>query len=145
MDWPYHLLDLSSEQKHQRRVLLDRYGVYAQLSTLLPVLAYQLYRLARWVNVARRRQEAAYDAVPSSPRLKHAKLKRTDNLLKRWRSIVWWLDAEVVEGWGTRGHCITGGLWGAWLLFLCMHRTGEGMLFFSDYVLEFHNEFVYEA
>lgn len=127
MDWPYHLVDLSPEQRHERRIIIDRYGVYAQLSTLVPILAYQLYRLATWVYAARQRQkDAQYDAVPSSPRLKHAKLARTHGLISGLRSLLWWAEGEAAEGWGERGHWIAGGAWMSWLLFLCVHKTGDG-------------------
>lgn len=127
MDWPYHLVDLSPEQRHERRIIIDRYGVYAQLSVLVPILAYRLYRLATWVYAARQRQkDAQYDAVPSSPRLKHAKLARTHGLISGLRSVLWWMEGEVAEGWGERGHWIAGGAWMSWLLFLCVHNTGDG-------------------
>jgi len=40
---------------------------------------------------------------------------------------VWWLEGEGLEGWGSRGRWIAGGVWGTWLLFLCVHKTGDGM------------------
>lgn len=127
MQWPYHLVDLSSSQKHERRVLLNRYGVYAQLSPLVPILVYRLYRLAVWVYLERRRAKAPYDAVPSSPRLKHAKLARSGALRRRWRSAVWWLDGEVREGWGERRLWVLGMIWALWMGVLCVRETGDGM------------------
>ncbi len=75
----------------------------------------------------RRRARVDYDAVPSSPRLKHASLAKSSALATRWRKTVWWMESEVAEGWGLRIHWIMGGLWMSWLLFLCVHQTGGGM------------------
>lgn len=127
MAWPYHILDLSTEQKHLRRELLDRYGVYAQLSALVPILAFQLYRLWVWVYSERQRSRAAYSKVPSSPVGKYVRQSRSGAAMKRWRSLVWVLKGEVAEGWGSRGHWIAAGTWTIWLLFLCVHQTGDGM------------------
>jgi hypothetical protein len=37
MEWPYQFVELTEAQKSERRILLDRYGLYVQLSTLLPI------------------------------------------------------------------------------------------------------------
>jgi hypothetical protein len=128
MGWPYHLLDLTHEQKHERRLLLDRYGVYAQLSALIPILGYQLYRLAIWVYSERQRPKTGYSAIPSSPTLKRARTSASGTLSARLRSIVWWLESEVAKGWGLRGQWIAAACWLSWLLFLCVHQTGEGKI-----------------
>ncbi|KAE8445606.1 hypothetical protein EG329_013240 [Mollisiaceae sp. DMI_Dod_QoI] len=128
MGWPYHLLDLTHDEKHQRRLALDRYGVYAQLSALIPILAYQLYRLAAWVYSERLRAKARYSAVPSSPSLKHDRTSTAETALSRWRAFVWWLEGEVAPNWGLRIHWLAGGFWMAWLLFLCVHETGPDYL-----------------
>lgn len=129
MGWPYHLLDLTHEQKHERRLLLDRYGVYAQLSALIPLLAYQLYRLSIWVYSERQRSKAQYTAIPSSPTLKRSRTSTSGTWAATWRSTVWWLESEIACGWGLRGQWLAAGGWLSWLLFLCVHNTGEGMCF----------------
>jgi len=126
MGWPYHLLDLTKEEKHERRLLLDRYGVYAQLSALIPVLAYQLYRLGFWVYSERQRSKVRYSAVPSSPTLKRTRKSTSGVLVRKWRTTIWWLESEVAVGWGLRGQWVAAGCWVSWLLFLCAHKTGEG-------------------
>jgi hypothetical protein len=127
MGWPYHLLDLSSEERDLRRELLDRYGVYAQLSALIPILVFQLYRLWVWVYSERQRSKVTYSELPSSPIAKHARHASSGAAIKKWRSMVWWLEGEVASGWGLRGHWIAAGIWAGWLLFLCIHQTGHGM------------------
>ncbi len=134
MAWPYHILDLTHEQKLERRENLDRYGVYAQLSALIPILGYQLYRLAVWVYSERQRAKVDYSPIPSSPTSKKERQSSSENVVRRWRSTLWWLESEVAEGWGERGHWISGGCWVAWLLFLCFHKTGDGQYHFLDYV-----------
>jgi hypothetical protein len=127
MTWPYHLLDLSHEQKHERRLLLDRYGVYAQLSAFIPILAYQLYRLAVWVSSERKRSKVDYSAIPTSPTLKRSRASTSGTFAKNWRTTVWWLNGDLAQGWPSRGKLIAAGVWTSWLLFLCVHNTGEGM------------------
>ena len=129
MSWPYHFVDLTQEETIRRRILLDRYGVYAQLSALVPVLAYQLYRLATWVSSQRKKTEVGYTEVPStpsSPAQKQKKLSISGGLARRWRSALWWLEGEVHSGWGLRGHWIAGLSWALWLFFLAAHKTGVG-------------------
>jgi hypothetical protein len=129
MTWPYHLVDLTAEQKHERRLLLDRYGVYAQLSALIPILAYQLYRLGAWVYSERQRPRVKYMEVPSSPVAKKRRHTTSATIVRKWRTTLWWLEGEVAPGWGLRGHWIAAGCWTTWLLFLCIHKTGDGMYF----------------
>lgn len=49
---------------------------------------------------------------------------------------MWWLEGEVAPGWGLRGHWIAAGAWACWLLFLCVHQTGDGMYFTLFTVLQ---------
>jgi hypothetical protein len=126
MTWPYHMVELTHEQKHERRLMLDRYGVYAQLSALVPIIFYQLYRLGVWVYSERQRSKVRYSAVPSSPTLKRSRNSTAGGLVKQWRQVAWWLESEVAPGWGLRGQWIATGTWISWLLFLCIHKTGIG-------------------
>ncbi|PMD42457.1 hypothetical protein L207DRAFT_581116 [Hyaloscypha variabilis F] len=128
MAWPYHLLDLTDEQKHERRLLLDQYGVYAQLSAFIPILAYQLYRLAIWVSSERQRSKVNYSAIPSSPTLKRSRASTAGSFARSWRTTIWWLGGEFTQGWPSRGQSIAAGAWTSWLLFLCIHKTGEDYL-----------------
>jgi hypothetical protein len=126
MAWPYQFITLDEDQMHARRLLLNRYGAFAQLSALVPVIIYQLYRLAVWVYSERQRSKATYSALSSPARKKH-KHGASGRALKRWNSIKWWLEDELVSGWGSRGYWIAGICWTSWLLFLCVHETGHGM------------------
>lgn len=129
MAWPYHInLDLTHDQKVQRRDLLNRYGTYANLSIWIPILAFRLYRLGAWVYSERQRGKIDYSEVPSSPRLKQHRHTTSGTIVRKWRSVRWWLGGEVAPGWGVRGRWIAGGIWTTWLLFLCIHKTGDGML-----------------
>lgn len=128
MPWPYRIyFDHTKEQIAQRRLLLDHYGIYAQLSIFIPIILYNLYRLAVWVYSERQRSKD-YSSVPSSPTLKKRRNSRRALWGRRRRSLVWWLGEEVKSGWGERGHWIAAGVWGAWLGFLCVHNSGDGML-----------------
>ncbi|KAI6707931.1 hypothetical protein JHW43_009544 [Diplocarpon mali] len=126
MAWPYHVVDLTEDQKHSRRLLLDRSGVYAQLSAVVPILIYQLYRLAVWVSLVRNKSK--YSALPSSPNRKNVRASTEGGLLSRWRSAKWWLGGEAADGWGLRGHWVAGGMWAAWLVLLCVKETGDDYL-----------------
>ena len=127
MAWPYHFIDLTKEEQHQRRVLLDRYGVYAQLSAVVPIVVFQLYRLGIWVYSERSRSQVDYSEVPSSPSLKKRRNSSSGTFIQKWRRARWWLGHETRLG--VRGQLIGAGIWLAWLLFLCVHKTGDGMLF----------------
>lgn len=126
MSWPYHFVDLTETQKHERRVLIDRYGIYSQLSALVPVALYQLYRLAGWVYKERQRTKVNYTAVPSSPDRKKQRTSSAGRFRAQWRRFVWWLGGEVATGWGLRGHWIATTIWLSWLLFLSVYKTGDG-------------------
>ena len=127
MAWPYQFIDLTKDEQHQRRVLLDRYGVYAQLSALVPIIGFQLYRLGVWVYSERSRSQIDYSEVPSSPSLKRRRGSASGTLIQKWRSTSWWLGGEFTLGREVRGQLIGAGIWTAWLLFLCVHQTGNGM------------------
>jgi hypothetical protein len=139
MSWLYHFVNLTQEDIIQRRILLDRYGIYAQLSAFVPLLVYQLYRLGIWVSSQRKTSQVAYTGVPStsgSPVQKQIRLSTSGGLEKWWRSTLWWLEGELYPGWGLRSHWIAGLTWVSWLLFLTVHRTGDGEhlpVFFSQF------------
>ncbi len=130
MEWPYHFVTLTDEEVAYRRIILDRYGIYAQLSALVPVLVYQLYRLGLCVSSERLRAASGYAQVPEapgSPVRKKNRLSSTRALGRHWRSLLWWLEGEVFVGWGLRRYWIAAILWASWLLFLAVHKTGDGM------------------
>jgi hypothetical protein len=127
MAWPYQFITLDQDEKHARRLLLDRYGAFAQLSALVPIIVYQLYRLGVWVFSERQRSKATYTEL-SSPIRKKYKQAKPGSIASKGRIIKWWLGDEVVSRWGSRGHWIAGISWAAWLLFLCVHETGHGKL-----------------
>jgi len=132
MSWPYQFIDLTKEEQLQRRILLDRYGVYAQLSALVPIIGFQLYRLGVWVGSERSRSNPNYLEVPSSPSLKRRRGSASGTLIQKWRSTKWWLGGEFSFGQGVRGRLIGAGIWTTWLLFLCVHKTGNGKLNLSQ-------------
>ena len=131
MKWPFHFLDLSKEEKVQRRHLLDWYGALAQVSILVPLLVLQLYFLVVWLR--RRLQNQADIEVPSSPQSKHLKsrgLLSAHGLGVVSRRVAWWLgDPASVFGidLGTKGEVIAATAWTLWLLALCFVQTGGGM------------------
>lgn len=125
MGWPYHIVKLSPEEKSQRRELLDQYGLYSQLSVLIPISFFWLYRLGQWIY-HRTTQRDGYSAVT---RAAESRTSSSGNFVRRWRSILWWLGDEVAPGWGAREHWIFGAAWALWLLALCIHQTGTGKLY----------------
>jgi hypothetical protein len=133
MDWPYHFVTLSEAQRHERRILLDRYGLYAQLSGfLVPVTLFLLLKLAHRILRKASDRSVAYDAVPTSPGVKHQRINPTNSLSARLRRALWWLGGDVGfagQNLGRRDELISGGVWTTWLLFLCVNETGSGMLF----------------
>jgi hypothetical protein len=126
MSWPWQFVAFSTAEVHARRKILDRYGLYAQLSAVIPVAVYQLYRLTKWVYSERQRTKLDYSEVPTSPSLKRSRASRRGGIFKQWRSFTWWLEGETVPTWGTRGHWLAAILWAFWLIFLSVHKTSHG-------------------
>lgn len=126
----YHFVDLTHEQKLQRREYLDYYSFLAQISVIVPILATQCYLLVTWIQ--RRVQKQQDLQTPSSPYVKQARLGHGFNvssLTSRWRVFAWWCgDAVEIAGvyWGTRGEVIGAGVWTLWLVVLCFLQTGDG-------------------
>lgn len=130
----YHFQDLTSEQKTKRRDLLDWYGLLAQTSVLVPLLALQLYFFVIWAK--RRWGNANELETPSSPYAKargEATSRNTLSFTRRAESafsrFVWW-SGDSVDVWGNhlgaKGDVLIAACWATWLLFLCFLQTGEG-------------------
>ncbi|KAH8880383.1 ferric reductase like transmembrane component [Thozetella sp. PMI_491] len=131
MAWPYEFINLSTEDKHLRRLALDRYAGYAQLSALLPVALLLLFRATSWAIQQAKQQRGSYDAIPNSPSLKSRRLSTAGTWTTHGRQLWWWLDDDVMlfgQVWGQRDQWIVGALWGIWLTLLCVLGTG------SDYM-----------
>ena len=130
----YHFQDLTSEQKTQRRDLLDWYGLFAQISVLVPLLALQLYFFVIWMK--KRWENANELETPSSPYAKAREENISRNTLSFRRRVgsaisrfVWWSgDSVDVRGYhlGAKGDVFIAACWATWLLFLCFPQTGEG-------------------
>ncbi|KAI7461428.1 hypothetical protein KC357_g8726 [Hortaea werneckii] len=132
----YHFQDLTSEQKAQRRDHLDWYGLIAQTSVLIPLLALQLYFFAVWM---RKRWENAHELeTPSSPYAKargegssgngRDGLSFTRRVESAFSRFAWWSDDSVdLCGYqlGAKGDVLIAACWASWLLFLCFPQTGE--------------------
>ena len=130
MAWLWHFVTPNQEELAVRRQLLDRHGLYAQLSAIVPVLAYLLYRLSVWVFSEKQRVGQGYEALPSrtgSPSRKGNKLSSIGVLKSQWRLFSWWMEGEIYPKWGLRVHWIAGISWASWLLLLSIRQTGDGM------------------
>lgn len=130
MGWPYHFVDLTDDEKHLRRLLLDRYGVIAQVSVLLPLLVLQGRLLSFWIS--RNISQSATVDEPSSPYLKSTQSQGKLSInsfkasLRRWQ---WWAGEPVSlfgDKLGTRGEVLGAAMWLVWLLVLCFVQTGDG-------------------
>lgn len=127
MDWPYHITtSLTPSQKALRRQTLDRYGLYAHLSPLLPIALYWLYVL--FVRVFRAKQtRAEYAAVPGSPLVKR-RAGTAAGTAARWvRVLSFWVGGRR-EGEERVLHRVVGVVWALWLGGLSLHGTGDGEL-----------------
>ena len=77
----YHFVTLDEEQKIQRRELLDFYGLAAQLSVLVPLVAIAIG------NVFQKFLGKSTPDPPSSPRAKAARSLNFSNVQSRWRQV----------------------------------------------------------
>lgn len=127
MGWPWHIIDLTKPETDARRVLLDRYGLYAQLSPIIPIALYNIYRLAKWVDSERRNAKGQYSQVPTSPSLKKHRQSQSGIFASWWRRAAWWLEGESSLG-GERKFWVISVVWTVWLLFLSVYKTGDGSL-----------------
>ncbi|KAI8952428.1 ferric reductase like transmembrane component [Xylaria longipes] len=135
MGWPYQFVDLDTAQLQARRRALDRYGLIAQLSALVPVALFLLYRLVTW-GVARsagsgRGAYAAVPDIPDSPTLKRQRLSPLGSWSASVRKVAWWFGDDVVLlgwNWGPRDQIVAGVAWTIWLLVLCVVSTGNDYL-----------------
>ncbi|KAK6833868.1 PLP-dependent transferase [Apiospora arundinis] len=129
MAWHYSFAEISDAEKHARRLALDSYAFYAQVSTLVPVAVALIVRLAIWLSRREAPRSIAYDAVPTSPGAKYSRESTTSGSVSRvWRRISWYLEDDIYfagVSWGRRDQFIFGGLWALWLVFLCFVGTGN--------------------
>ncbi|KAI8626195.1 ferric reductase like transmembrane component [Xylariaceae sp. FL1651] len=132
MGWPYQFVELDDAQKQARRHALDRFALIAQLSALVPVAVFLLFRLVRWtIARATGSGRGAYSAVPGSPISKKQRLSIEGSWKASARKVAWWLGDDVVFlgwNWGPRDQMIAGFVWTAWLLGLCVVGTGNDYL-----------------
>ena len=127
MGWPYHFIDLTDDQKHIRRELLDKYAWIAQLSVFLPLLAIQTVSFLSWLS-----GRSEDGAMPGSPRHKETQSGSQARIAKAKRlrrKLGWWLGEplEMAGSYlGLREEVLVAGGWFGWLLVLCFPQTGEG-------------------
>ncbi|KAF9636777.1 FAD-binding 8 [Lasiodiplodia theobromae] len=123
----YEFVTLDGEQKAVRRNLLDLYGIIAQWSILAVFIIAQLGFVVRWAILRKSRQERPRSPFPDKAMNLEGKAWYWyfEEQLTRFR---WWADEPLREGWFTKGECIFGLVWSLWLLFLCVHRTGNDYL-----------------
>jgi hypothetical protein len=127
MAWPYHFITLTDAQINARRQALDRAGLIAQLSALVPIIILIAVRFGRWV--AGTAVKSDYGAVPRSPLRKAERSGKGAKVMKAWGRLSWWMGEEVIAGWGERRFWIAGVGWWCWLIVLCVRGTGDGKLF----------------
>jgi hypothetical protein len=129
----WHFVDLSQDQKLERRRLLDLYGALAQVSALIPIAVLQIYFLTTWLQ--RRWSRGGNGGIPSSP---HAKNQRSSSamgwmvrLKYVWSKTLWW-TGDTVNIWGSRvtnAEMVAGVVWSAWLILLSCVQTQGGRSF----------------
>lgn len=132
MGWPYTFAPISKEEKHQRRISLDRYAFIAFASSFAPLILSLLVRLVligtAYFRSSTSQQQQRYTEIPTSPAIKAQRTtSKKHQLASALRKFSWWLDDEVVlfgTSWGRKEEWILGSAWTAWLLVLCVVGTG---------------------
>lgn len=132
----YEFVTLDNEQTANRRQLLDLYGSIGQWSVLVMLALVQLAFFIRWAIFKTAKVERPRSPHPNKVMDfgSRAWYWRLEEKLTRFR---WWADERPREGWFTKGECILGLVWSMWLLFLCVHRTGNGKYQPSSTVFRF--------
>lgn len=129
MGWSYRFADLTDPQKEHRRLLLDSYGLIAQVSAGVILLVIQLVFLIQWLS--KRQQTRSEPETPGSPGLKYSQKgrHRVQAVERWWRLFAWWAgDSLEIFGtqFGTKGQITAAAFWTLWLLFLSFSETGDG-------------------
>ena len=158
MHWPWEFQDLTPEERHARRLVLDRYGHYGFLLSVSPAVIMLAVRFTMWIVALFRvytsnyrlapgdpgsayspssppatpaTSAARYDAVPDSPSLKSRRLTMRGSWEAWLRRVKWWLADDVVvfgQSWGQRDEWVVGSTYLAALLALCAVETGRDYL-----------------
>ena len=132
MGFLYSFTTPDAAQLKEWRRLLDFYGQFAQLSALIPLLAYPVFYYANKF-LSERFRLLSGKAPPkerTSPIVSRFGDQTQDEISPRdtrWARIEWFLDSEIWQGWGTWRELLIGTLWALWLLFLCIKDTKDGM------------------
>jgi hypothetical protein len=131
----YHFVDLSDQEKLNRREQLDWYGWVAHISTLLPLLTVQIYMLIS--RYARSRRTTSKSVRRSAPTERSKWMTGPWDCLERFqmyalralRIIEWYSDEDIWYAGihlGTWGCLAFSALWTLWLVTLCVLETGQG-------------------
>lgn len=155
MGWSYSFDPISKEDKHLRRLALDRYALIGFASSFAPLIAALLVRgvlaLLAYYN-ARSNPDAQggrYAEIPTSPAIKAQRFTTQGKLAASWRKLVWWMQDDVqVAGtsWGQKGDWLVGSIWTVWLLSLSVIGTGTdyfhltkrfGMIAISQFPMQY--------
>ncbi|KAK7422022.1 hypothetical protein QQZ08_009671 [Neonectria magnoliae] len=128
MDWPYHFVTLSDDQKDARRAAIDHHAALAFWSAFAPAAALLAVRAVARVRRSRR---GHYREVPGSPALKARRRSWAGDLGRRWARLRWWMGEDVFflgAHWGRRDEWVGGVVWMGWLLVCCVRGTGDDYL-----------------
>ncbi|EPE02372.1 metalloreductase fre8 [Ophiostoma piceae UAMH 11346] len=158
MHWPWEFQDLTPEERHARRLVLDRYGHYGFLLSVSPAIIMLAVRFTMWavaffqVYASNYRlapgdpgsaypapsppatpatSTAPYDGIPDSPSLKSRRLTTRGSWEAWLRRVKWWLSDDVVvfgQSWGQRDEWVVGSAYFAVLLTFCAVETGRDYL-----------------
>ncbi|PHH64460.1 hypothetical protein CDD81_4535 [Ophiocordyceps australis] len=133
MGWLFEFVDLTPDQKEQRRRAIDFFALVAHYSALAPALVFLAVRLVRRLGrrLAVTKRSLVYQQVPRSPLAKAHRHEASSLLTARWQRLQWWLSDDVSIArlsWGQRNQWAMGLAWTAWLLLLCFLGTGRDYL-----------------
>ncbi|KAL8714255.1 MAG: hypothetical protein Q9220_001984 [cf. Caloplaca sp. 1 TL-2023] len=130
MDLKYHFTSPDEAQLRQRRHLLDTYGQLAQLSALIPLLAFQIPTCIKWLRSRYQvlDKKGKEHASPVASRFKEQILSDKKTPVSLWARFKWILDQEIAQGWGVWKVLLSAVLWTSWLLFLAIKDTGDDYL-----------------
>ncbi|KAI4247406.1 MAG: hypothetical protein LQ352_006162 [Teloschistes flavicans] len=132
MSFQYSFVSLDEAQLQRRRHLLDTYGQIAQLSALIPLLAWQLPLLVQSVRnrltLSQKSDRTKAHASPVVSRFANDAGKTNGRRVTRWARFKWFLDGEVAQGWGTWRVVLIAALWATWLSILAIRNTGDDYL-----------------
>lgn len=130
---PWFLFRVSDEQTKRQREMYSQQASLVHWTSMAPILAVAVLRLLRLILRSRNKEDLDSDTTRS--RSLHAPREGLSTLIynavaERWHMLCWWMEDDICwlgDCVTSRGECIAGAVWFAWMILLCIVGKSDGM------------------